>query len=277
MYVRRTARDVRQMVANHGWAAAARDARDRLKKKLRRSPPATADAITWLPTAEHEFDRRYGVDTSGLVWGLDLKTGSRSDAWNTAYYGIGPSVFHRVMAQVPESHQRGATFIDLGCGKGRAVLLASQYPFARAIGVEIAPPLHQVAVENVVRYTAARNREPQPDAAPMSVLLEDAARYRFPSGPLVVYLYHPFCRPVLNQVLRNLGHSLAEDPRPATVIYINHELRDALDRTPYLQQVWCATVEMDASDRLADRVGSSQEDCAVYLTRSQNRSGSTAS
>lgn len=277
MYVRRTARNVRQMVANHGWAAAARDARDRLRKKLRRSPPATADAITWLPTAEHEFDRRYGVDTSGLVWGLDLKTGSRSDAWNTAYYGIGPSVFHRVMAQVPESHQRGATFIDLGCGKGRAVLLASQYPFAHVIGVEIAPPLHQVAVENVARYTAARNREAEPGAAPMSVLLEDAARYRFPSGPLVVYLYHPFCRPVLNQVLRNLGHSLADDPRPATVIYINHELRDALDRTPYLRQVWSATVEMDASDRLADRVGSSREDCAVYLTHSQNQSRSTAS
>ncbi len=270
MYVRRTARDVRQMVANHGWAAAARDARDRLRKKLRRLPPATAEVITWLPTAEHEFDRRYGVDTSGLVWGLDLKTGSRSDAWNTAYYGIGPSVFHRVMSQVPETLQAAATFIDLGCGKGRAVLLASQYPFAQVVGVEIAPQLHRVAVENVTRYTAARKKEAQPDPAPMNVVLEDAARYRFPSGPLVVYLYHPFCRPVLDKVLRNLGRSLAEEPRAAAVIYINHELREALDRAPYLKQVWCATVEMDASDRLADRIGSSREDCAVYFTGGQN-------
>lgn len=272
MHVRRTARDVRQMVANHGWAAAARDARERLRKKLRGSAPATADAITWLPTAEHEFDRRYGVDTSGLVWGLELRTGSQSDAWNTAYYGIGPSVFHRVMAQVPETLQRTATFIDLGCGKGRAVLLASQYPFNQVVGVEIAPQLHSIAVDNVGRYNAARNREAQPDAAPMSVLLEDAARYRFPSGPLVVYLYHPFCRPVLDKVLQNLGRSLAEKPRAAAVIYINHELRDALDRAPYLQQVWCATVEMDESDRLADRIGSSREDCAVYMTRGQNES-----
>jgi SAM-dependent methyltransferase len=261
---------VRQMVANHGWAAAARNARDRLRTKLRRSPPAAAEAIVWLPTAEHEFDRRFDVDTSGLVWGLDLKTGSPNDAWNTAYYGIGPSVFHRVMAQVPETLQRTATFIDLGCGKGRAVLLASQYSFARVIGVEIAPQLHRVATENVRRYTAAREREAEPAPAPMRVLLEDAARYRFPSGPLVVYLYHPFCRPVLDRVLRNLGRSLAEEPRGAAVIYINHELRDALDRAPFLQRVWCATVEMDASDRLADRIGSSREDCAVYLTRSQN-------
>lgn len=262
----RTARTVRQMVANHGWAAAIRAARDRLEKRLRQAPPA-AEILSWQPTAEHEFDRRFGVDTSGLVWGADLKTGSPSDAWNTAYYGIGPSVFHRVIAQVPEP-LRTATFIDLGCGKGRAVLLASEYPFAQAIGVEIAPALHRIAVENVSRYKTVCEAEGR-RIAPMRVLLEDAANYRFPSGPLVVYLYHPFCRPVLDKVLHNLEHSLREEPREAAVIYINHELHEVLDRAPYLQRAWCATVEMDASDRLADRVGSSAEDCAVYLTRSR--------
>jgi SAM-dependent methyltransferase len=256
------------MVVNHGWAAAMRTAGDRLRQRLRRvSPPS--DTTTWLSTAEHEFDRQYGVDTSGLVWGVDLKTGSRSDAWNTAYYGIGPSVFHHVMAQTPESLHRSATFIDLGCGKGRAVLLASQYPFVQVVGVEIAPQLQQIAIENVARYTALRRADAR-DVAPIQVLLEDAANYRFPSGPLVVYLYHPFCRPVLEKVLRNLGRSLTQEPRDAAVVYINHELRDALDRAPYLQQAWSATVAMDASDRLADRVGSSAEDCAVYLTRRQN-------
>jgi SAM-dependent methyltransferase len=273
MRARRTVRTVRQMVVNHGWATAVRTARDHLKNRLRPASQTPADTVTWLQTAEHEFDRRYGVDTSGLVWSVDLKTGSRSDAWNTAYYGIGPSVFHRVMAQVPESLQGVGTFIDLGCGKGRALLLASEYPFAQVVGVEIAPQLHRIAVENVGRYTAARYAEGRSDIAPMSVVLEDAAQYQFPAGPLVVYLYHPFCRPVLDKVVRNLSSSLAEQPREAAVIYINHELRDVLDRAPYLQQVWNATVEMDASDRLADRVGSSAEDCAIYLTHSLMRSG----
>jgi SAM-dependent methyltransferase len=273
MHARRTVRTARQMVVNHGWATAVRTARDHLKKRLRRTSQLTDDTITWLPTAEHEFDRQYGVDTSGLVWSVDLKTGSRSDAWNTAYYGIGPSVFHHVMAQVPGPLLRGATFIDLGCGKGRAVLLASEYPFAQAIGVEIAPQLHRIAVENIGRYNAARHvkertLEGRSDLAPMSVLLQDAAEYRFPAGPLVVYLYHPFCRPVLDQVVRNLGRSLTESPRNAAVVYINHELRDVLDRAPYLQQAWSATVQMDANDRLADRIGSSAEDCAIYLTHS---------
>jgi len=37
-----------------------------------------------------------------------------------------------------------------------------------------------------------------------------------------------------------------------------------------LQQAWSATVEMDITDRLADRIGSSLEDCALYLTRPQD-------
>jgi hypothetical protein len=101
----------------------------------------------------------------------------------------------------------------------------------------------------------------------VQVLLEDAAQYPFPAGPLVVYLYHPFCRPVLDKVIANLSQSLAHEPREVAVLYINHELHDLLDRAPFLQPVWSATVAMDANDRLADRVGSSAEDCAVYLTR----------
>ena len=266
MHARRTARAVKQMVANHGWAAAMRTAHDHLRRKLRR-PAAAADPIIWLPTVVHEFDRQYGVDTSGLVWSVDLKTGSRNDAWNTAYYAIPPSVFHRVMAHVPESFLHGATFIDLGCGKGRALLLASEYPFAGIIGVEIAPQLHRAAVENVAGYSAARQVEGRSGAPPVNVILEDAAPYQFPSGPLVLYLYNPFCRPVLDQVIANLGRSLAREPRPVAVLYINHELHDALDRAPFLRRLWSATIAMDARDRLADRVGSSAEDCAIYLTR----------
>ena len=265
MHARRTARAVMQMVTNHGWTGAVRTAGDRLKQKLRR-PPA-ADSISWLATAEHELDRRYRVDTSGLVWGDELKTGSPSDAWNTAYYAIPPSVFHHVMTQLPETLLHDATFIDLGCGKGRALLLASEYPFVQVIGVEIAPQLHRVAVENAERYAAMRRAEGRTSGSPIHVLLQDATQYQFPAGPLVIYLYNPFCRPVLEKVLANLGRSLTYKPREAAVMYINHELRDALDRAPFLRQTWSATVAMDASDRLADRVGSSAEDCAVYLTR----------
>jgi SAM-dependent methyltransferase len=263
MHWRRALREARQMVANHGWRAAAATARGRLRGRLRGyRAQAAADSTLWQPTDTHSFDREHGVDTSGLIRGEALATGSRNDRWNTAYYGIGVSVFHRVMEQVPARFREGATFIDLGCGKGRALLLASGYPFRKVVGVEIVPSLHGIALENARLFLSAH-----PEAPPIHVLLGDAAGYVFPSGPVLLYLYHPFCRPVLEQVLKNLRESLDREPRPVAVVYINDELRDALDRARFLERIWTATVAMDAMDCLADRVGSSAEDCAVYLSR----------
>lgn len=255
------------MIVNQGWTAAAGTVADRLRKKLQRnslkSQPIAPD-VEWSSTERHPFDLEHGVDTSGLIWGENLASGSRNDAWNTAYYGIAPSVFRAVMAQLPAELRSGATFIDIGSGKGRAAMLASQYSFEKVIGVEIAPDLHRIATENVARFIPKGT-----DCAPVELMLADAAAYTFPAGPLVVYLYHPFCRPVLERVLRNLGQSLADQPREAAVVYINLELRDVLDRAVFLKRVWSGMVEMDAADRLADRVGSNAEDCAIY--RSQPR------
>ena len=193
----------------------------RLRGRLRRTAPPALEALPtsettpeekWQATEQHPFDREHGVDTSGLIWGENLSSGSRNDAWNTAYYGIAPSVFHAPRSRnCRASLQSGATFIDIGSGKGRAVMLASRYPFAKVIGVEISPELHRVAVANLATYRESNHgaaRESNQGAAPIELLLADAAAYSFPAGPLVVYLYHPFCRPVLERVLRNLQASL---------------------------------------------------------------------
>lgn len=253
---RRVVRGARQGIANYGWWQTARSA----WKALRQAPSAPEDLESWQPTAEHAFDREHGTDTSGLILGEELGSGASSDRWNTAYYGIGVSVFHQVMSQVPLACVRGATFLDLGCGKGRALLLAAAYPFREVIGVEIAPTLHQIACANAVSFAAAH-----PEAPPIRVLLHDAARFELPPGPLVLYLYHPFCRPVLEQVVANLERSLGDQPRSIAVVYINDELRDVLDGAGFLRVHWRGRVVMEAMDRLADRIGSSVEDSTIYL------------
>ena len=262
MFSKRAIRGWRQTIVNQGWAAAAGTAAGRLRQKLRPAAPemkAEAPDIEWQKTQQHPFDSEHGVDTSGLIWGEELSSGSRNDAWNTAYYGIAPSVFRTVIAELPPALHSGATFIDIGSGKGRAVMLASQYPFSKVIGVEIAPDLHNVATKNVATYLQNGKT-----GAPVELLLKDAAEYALPPGPLVLYLYHPFCKPVLERVLGNLHRSLQAHPREAAVIYINLELRDVLDRARFLERTWGAMVEMDATDRLADRIGSSAEECAIY-------------
>src|SRR5947209_2929304 len=97
----------------------------------------------------HPFDRQYGVDTSGLISSVLLASGHENDLYGTAYYGIPPSRFRYVLNKwatwPPELPVEEYTFIDIGCGKGRAVLLATELPFREVIGVELSPALVETA------------------------------------------------------------------------------------------------------------------------------------
>ena len=262
MGYRRTLRKWRQTRANTGWIATARaiaqEVRARLRRGSRTAVVIPIDRESWSSSAIHPFDERYGVDTSGLICGEDLTGGSRNDRWNTGYYGVAPSVFHRAIRQIPEDLS-GFAFLDLGSGKGRGLMLATDYPFAEITGVELSPALCAIAETNLRTYLAQR-----PTRAKLRVVQADALSYPLPEKPLVVYLYHPFCRPVLEQFLRRLEDSLRASPRPAYLVYINAELQQTLDRSGFLTPLWQEAVHMEAADRLADRIGSSVEDGAVY-------------
>ena len=52
-----------------------------------------------------------------------------------------------------EDRFRDVHILDLGSGKGRALLLASMYPFAHIVGVEVQPELDDIARQNIERFT----------------------------------------------------------------------------------------------------------------------------
>src|ERR1700723_2584724 len=75
--------------------------------------------------AVHPFDERFGVETSGLIY--ELPSGHQHDLYNNGYFAVAPSVFHAIMrAMLARLHLdfRRFRFVDLGSGKGRALLLA---------------------------------------------------------------------------------------------------------------------------------------------------------
>jgi SAM-dependent methyltransferase len=92
------------------------------------------------------------------------------------------------------------TFIDLGSGMGRVVLLAAERPYRQVIGVEISPALHEVAKENRDRYPRDRLR-----SRDIRLVRADAAAFTFPRGDLAVYLYNPFRAPVMQPVVDRLA------------------------------------------------------------------------
>ena len=209
-----------------------------------------------------------------------------STLWNTAYYAIAPSLFDRALALIPASSPqsradlpqnpakppqtftdlpttppdwRTFTFVDLGCGKGRALLLASRFPFKRILGVELDAALAAIAQANLRVFNA-----PWQQCHGLAVLHADATTIDLPPTPLLLYLYHPFLAPALKRVLRRLEQSLRLHPRELWLVYINPEAAHILRSFPFLRPVTHTLLTLDPEDVTPDRLGSSREEAAIY-------------
>jgi SAM-dependent methyltransferase len=107
--------------------------------------------------------------------------------------------------------------LDIGCGKGGAMLTLAQWPFRKVDGIEISPALIQIAQRNLTRLGRVKGSIRQCDAAGFT----DLDEYNF------FYMYNPFTEVVMKSVLENLQASVGRRPRPVKVVYKNpvcHEL-----------------------------------------------------
>jgi hypothetical protein len=108
-----------------------------------------------------EFDSAYSVNTDGRFEGWtylsDLDIASPNWIDGNDYAAIDPERFRRVISSFDIAFE-DFTFIDFGSGKGRALLLASEFPFRRILGLEFSPELHRVVMGNIQRYSSATQK-----------------------------------------------------------------------------------------------------------------------
>jgi SAM-dependent methyltransferase len=218
--------------------------------------------------AVHPFDERFGVETSGLIY--ELPSGHQHDLHNNGYFAVAPSVFHAIMrAMLEQLHldfQR-FRFVDLGSGKGRALLLASDYPFREIVGVELSPELDRIARSNIARYSEAKGGLPD---TPVISMQGDATDFAWPPGPLIVYMWNAFTQPVMERVFRNLESSLKEEPRELYVVYVHPEVESMLAGLPWLVRLWREEFAMNDEDYEAWAFPTRAEVCAVYRAVPRN-------
>jgi len=176
-----------------------------------------------------DYDCDYGVDTTWarLSWEVRL----REIFTERLYQPTVPEEFGEIMQQLAPVDFTDFIFIDLGSGKGRALLLASRYPFRSIIGVEIQPELHNVAEENIFRL-----HESHPEIDVQAVCL-DAREYRFPNEPLIVYMFNPFPDYAMATVVENLRRSVVRHPRPVYVIYNAPFEQQVIEKASFLHKV----------------------------------------
>lgn len=209
-----------------------------------------------LPAQPHSFDVLHGVDTSGYLSGASLPSISLSGIYTTAYLGIAASALEQAIAALPLDHSL-FTFVDIGCGKGRALIVAEQFRFPRLLGVELTPELSEIARANIATHADW--------AARTTVLNQDATTVVYPDGPLVLFLYDPFHAPVLRRVLENLERQLRSAPREVWLLYANNPRLDrVLERFPWLVEVSHTHYPLTAEEIALSPLKSVDEQFTLY-------------
>lgn len=167
------------------------------------------------------FDRRFGVETSQgqPIVELDLP---ESVAPHAVGYEATQSVeLFQILDSLPI--RKDATFVDIGCGKGRALLIASMFPFGKLEGVELSKSLSETCRHNL-SVPRPLHRVP-----PWTITNVNAKDYRFPETDLVIFMFNPFDRSIMRPMLENLRSSLERRPRQVTVLYSNARERDCFE------------------------------------------------
>jgi hypothetical protein len=187
-----------------------------------------------------DFDWEHRVNTMSAAVGWRERL---LGLFHSAYQPTEPALFREMMNKLldharsdgPDLHGLSLgdfAFVDLGSGKGRALLMASDYPFRRIVGVELLPSLHKIAQENLSKY-----RSESQHCFVLESICGDATEFRFPAEPLALYLFNPFPESGLRRVLANLQQSLRDHPRTVYVLYQNPALEHALRDCSVLQKI----------------------------------------
>jgi SAM-dependent methyltransferase len=163
---------------------------------------------------DQDFDSTYGIDTGGITQLKGL--GVPREAWSEGgpHIAVDPDEFAAAIHSV-DLDLAQLTFIDLGSGKGRALMLAAEYPFRRIIGVEFAEPLVETARANIQHLSQTR------DVSRIEVIHSDALKYDLPTEPELIFLYNPFGSSMMKVVAERTRASLATAPRDLAVLYLN--------------------------------------------------------
>ncbi|MBX3231173.1 MAG: class I SAM-dependent methyltransferase [Labilithrix sp.] len=227
--VRRIVRTVDRSVKRHGVVGSlvhvATSVAERVRSRGHHRDDGHDGAANTDAVEDEDFDTKYGVSTGGEIPQTELDVKDENWIHGSAYVPTSPVDFAEVLGDLGLDYEE-TSFVDLGSGKGRVLLMAAGLPWKRVVGVEFSPQLSEICRDNLRRFTGPKR------CADLSVETTDATKYPLPAGPLVVFMYHPFDEKVMAPVADNVVASLRADPRRVLVVYFKPVHRDVWDENP---------------------------------------------
>lgn len=172
-----------------------------------------------------------GLDTEASIALADLEFESKNKAEGFAYVPSPGRLARGLISNLP-SPLEDLVFVDYGSGKGRVLLVASEYPFKEIVGVEFSRELHDIACSNISRYVSPAQR-----CRNVRAVHGDATEFAIPAQDCVLYFNNPFAEPVMAEVLANVAAAHEAYHKRIFVLYQQLRHEPASDRTENLAMI----------------------------------------
>ncbi|MEJ7610263.1 MAG: class I SAM-dependent methyltransferase [Ferruginibacter sp.] len=162
---------------------------------------------------EIKGEKKYGINSTGAdelrsleEKGIDI---SHATVYMPASYDLLEMFFAR--ADLRSFNH----FLDIGCGKGRAMCVAAAFGSKKISGVELSKDLYLAAKKNLEEINSLY------PLLKCRVYNNDAFYYEIEKDVDCIFMFNPFDDVIMSGVLENIEVSLEQHPRKLTVIYIN--------------------------------------------------------
>ena len=185
-----------------------------------------------LLTRPHPLDKQLGIETTSFVGRRQSATGNKElDENNVGYGCVQPSVVRASVKLIPGADKR--SFMDIGCGKGRVLAVASEFPFREGVGYDIVPLLVEATNKNG-RIIASKF----PERPKIRATLDDVlAHGNWPDGDLAMFLYNSFREPLVRKFAAAIEAWDAANPDGSLyLVYCNPVHFHVFDASPSLER-----------------------------------------
>jgi SAM-dependent methyltransferase len=180
------------------------------------------------------WDARLGIETESRISASELDVDVKSIKWaqGNRYEPSSVDAFREMMDALKIDFEQ-YEFVDLGSGKGRTLILATEYGFRKITGVEYAKNLHDVASRNIEKLKGKiRNWENV-----VAVHL-DATKFAIPNEPVVLYMFNPFSLGPMKTIVRNIVRSVEKKPRDNLfIVYSEPRQKELFNESEYFLKI----------------------------------------
>src|SRR5262245_1905573 len=104
---------------------------------------------------DSNYDERNSTDTANRISSEELEMSDPTAQSHATGYRTASERFIRYLISHLGINYQEYDFVDIGCGKGRVLLIASSFPFRSICGIELSRPAFEIAEKNIQTYRCA--------------------------------------------------------------------------------------------------------------------------